>query len=550
MLEKEEMKVFENPDYWCGQLGYRPGRDGVGYQDFPVHQLKVEYILAGEPSGKLLDIGCAFGYIVKRLREEGIDAFGIDISQYALSQAPEDIKPYLKQGSVDNLHWPDRCFNMVVTFSVLEHIDPAILPKAISEIKRVAGKGIIAVTPGDDPHFDEDVTHQTKQPLSWWRKQFPPQFEVLDDATERWLWAKIPEVPIHRIQWMQSKVTLRDRILDVGCAENPVWAGTPFNVVTLDSQINPEIQIFPDVLGEAEHLPFKDKSFDIVSQGELLEHVPDPQRVLKEAVRVARKKVIITVPWEHVWPPELKPFWNPGHVRFYAPDSLEYELKKVGLPFNIEEIRHGVWAWLGAEVYCEQENGGELVKINLGSFLDTIGHGWANWDILPIQQHITPGHKFKQWDVREGLPLADGSVDLFRVSHLIEHLTLEESLSLCRELYRALKPSGLARISIPDSRIILTHYMNRDMSFFNQIQPPEYIQAPTEGEKLSRLLFSGDYSHKAIYNFEMLKNFLEQAGFEPGKTYNVSPGFSHSKPMKDETEDQHIEVSLTVEAVK
>jgi len=187
MPEKEEMKVFENPDYWCGQLGYRPGRDGIGYRDFPVHQLKVEYILAGEPSGKLLDIGCAFGYIVKRLREEGIDAFGIDISQYALSQAPEDIKPYLKQGSVDNLPWPDQCFNMVVTFSVLEHIDPAILPKAISEIKRVARRGIIAITSGNNPDFNEDITHRTKQPLSWWKAQFPPEFEVQSDADEDWM---------------------------------------------------------------------------------------------------------------------------------------------------------------------------------------------------------------------------------------------------------------------------------------------------------------------------------------------------------------------------
>ncbi len=354
---------------------------------------------------------------------------------------------------------------------------------------------------------------------------------------------------MHRHDWIRSKVNLEDAILEVGCAENPVWAGTPFKVTTLDKSVRPEEQCFPNVIGEAENLPFEDKKTDIVCCDELLEHVPDPQRVLKEAVRVARKKVIITVPWEHVWPPELKPFWNPGHVRFYAPKTLEDELKKVDLPFNIEEIRHGAWAWLGAEVYCEKEKT-ELVKINLGSFVDTIGHEWENWDILPIQQqYITPGHKFKQWDVRRGLPLANGSVDLIRMSHLIEHLTLEESHNLCGELYRVLKPDGLARISTPDARIILKHYQNRDMSFFNKIQPPEYIQAPTQGEKLSRILFSGDYSHKAIYNFEMIKNFLEQAGF--GKQiYNVSPGFSHSAVMRNETEDQHIEVSLTVEVLK
>lgn len=191
----------------------------------------------------------------------------------------------------------------------------------------------------------------------------------------------------------------------------------------------------------------------------------------------------------------------------------------------------------------------EIVKINLGSFVDTIGYGWQNWDILAIQQYITPGHKFRQWDVRRGLPLADNSVDLIRCSHLIEHLTLDEAKNLLREMYRVLKPGGFARISTPDARIIVKHYVNRDMSFFNQVQPPEYIQAPTEGERLSRLLFSGDYSHKAIYDFAMLKNFLHQAGFELGKVYLVGPGFSWSGIMR-ETKDQHIEVSLTIEAMK
>lgn len=356
---------------------------------------------------------------------------------------------------------------------------------------------------------------------------------------------------MHRHDWIRSKVNLEDTILEAGCAENPVWKGTPFKVTTLDKSVRPEEQCFPDVVGQAENLPFKDKYFDIVCCDELLEHVPDPQQVLKETVRVARKKAIITVPWEHVWPPDLKPFWNPGHVRFYTPETLKDELTKLGLPFKIEEIRNGPWVWLGAEVYCDREKAiatEEMVKINLGSFVDTIGYGWQNWDILPIQQHITPGHKFRQWDVRRGLPLPDNSVDLIRMSHLIEHLTLEEAHKLCREIYRVLKPSGVARISTPDARIIIRHYQNQDMSFFSAIQPPEFIQAPTEGERLSRILFSSDYQHKAVYDFEMLKNFLEQAGFR--KIQQVSPGFSNSEVIRNETVDQHIEISITVEATR
>lgn len=548
--------IFDNPLYWKGELGYRPGPDGIGYRDFPLNRVKADYTMSKTARGKTLDIGCAMGYIVRRLRGRGVDAWGLDISEYAISHAPEDVKPYLKVGSADSLPWGDKEFDMVVSFSTFEHLPKGIVEKAISEAIRVAKKGIISVTPGDSPHFDEDVSHQTKQPLSWWREQFPPEFEVRSDADEEWQKtipdvSKIATVLMLRHDWVRSKVTLQDSILEVGCAENPVWKYTLFKVTTVDSQINPELQILPDVKAEAEALPFQDGEFDIVSEGELLEHVPDPRQVLKEAVRVAKKKVVLTVPFEFLWPDSLKPFWNPGHVRFYSPASLEAELKPLGLPYKIELIKNGPWAWLGAEVYKESNViTNEMLKLNLGSFVDTLGYNWTNIDILAVQQYIPKGHKFRQWDLRRGIPYPDNSVDLIRASHLIEHFTLEEAHNLCREIYRVLKPGGFARILTPDAHLILKHYLNGDMSYFNQIQPPEYIQAPTEGEKLSRLLFSGDYSHKAIYDFGMLKNFLHQAGFELGKVYLVGAGFSRSLAMQQEAPDQHTEVSLIVEVIK
>ncbi len=359
-----------------------------------------------------------------------------------------------------------------------------------------------------------------------------------------------PPPDIHRIDWVRSKVTWRDRILELGCAENPVWRHTPFQALTLDISVRPEEDCRPDIVADAASIPLKDRSVDVCCANELLEHVQDPQAVLREAVRVARK-VIVTVPAEHLWPKALKPFWNPGHVRFYTKETFEGELKQLGLPFKVETIRHGYWRHYGAEIYCD---GGKTmesqVKLNLGSFVDTIGHGFENIDILNVKQHIPADHKFRQWDLRRGIPYPDSSVDLIRMSHLIEHLTLEEAKALLRECFRVLKPGGLVRISTPDMDIILRHYRNRDMSFFNQIQPPEYIQAPTEGEKLSRLLFSGDYQHKAVYSFEMLKNFLEQAGFRSERIFRSVPGFSHSEEMQSETQDQHIEISLLVEAVK
>jgi SAM-dependent methyltransferase len=47
-------------------------------------------------------------------------------------------------------------------------------------------------------------------------------------------------------------------------------------------------------VGQAEHLPFADKEFDVVALLTLLEFCPDPHQVMREALRVARKALLVT----------------------------------------------------------------------------------------------------------------------------------------------------------------------------------------------------------------------------------------------------------------
>ena len=42
----------------------------------------------------VLDAGCAMGFLVEALRDRGVEAYGFDISEYAISRVREDIKPY------------------------------------------------------------------------------------------------------------------------------------------------------------------------------------------------------------------------------------------------------------------------------------------------------------------------------------------------------------------------------------------------------------------------------------------------------------------------
>lgn len=89
------------------------------------------------------------------------------------------------------------------------------------------------------------------------------------------------------------------KILDIGIGDAFPWRGVKRkNVIGFDIQF---WENFVDVIGDARHLPFKDKSFDTVTCFEVIEHIPPTDRdiVLKEMERVARDIIIISVPSRH-----------------------------------------------------------------------------------------------------------------------------------------------------------------------------------------------------------------------------------------------------------
>lgn len=361
----------------------------------------------------------------------------------------------------------------------------------------------------------------------------------------------VPPKESFREAWIQSQVSLEETILELGCAENPVWQGTPFKVTTCDQSRREEDSCLPDIVCDAAAVPKPDKSFDVVSVCELLEHVDDPLAVLREAVRLARYRVVITVPNEWEWPEALKPFTNPGHKRFFNAASLAALLSELKMPgqIKIENIIRDYWWHFGAVITLEEKKP-KVSCLNLGSFVDTIsGDHWRNIDILPLRGRIPAAVNFLQADLSQGLPMyASNSVDVIRASHLIEHLPLESAKALLCDCYRVLKPGGVLRIAVPDLEIMIKKYRAGEMEYFNVDQPLEFVLAPTAGEKFSRLMFSGDYAHRAVYDFGMLEIFLRQAGF--ATVVRSAPGFSHSEVMQQETKDQHPEISLYVEAVK
>jgi SAM-dependent methyltransferase len=107
------------------------------------------------------------------------------------------------------------------------------------------------------------------------------------------------------------------RVLEVGCGEGVVLAtlaarlpGTRFDGLELDEtalrQARARCPRATLVRGDACELPFGDKCFDLVVCLEVLEHLPEPLRALRELRRVARGGCLISVPHE--------PFFRAGNL--------------------------------------------------------------------------------------------------------------------------------------------------------------------------------------------------------------------------------------------
>lgn len=86
-----------------------------------------------------------------------------------------------------------------------------------------------------------------------------------------------------------------ETILDVGCG-TALYAYLFRNYKGIDPSRGMLDQANADVVkGEAEDLPFKDKSFDIVISISSIHNFKDYKKAIKEMKRVARKRIIITL---------------------------------------------------------------------------------------------------------------------------------------------------------------------------------------------------------------------------------------------------------------
>jgi SAM-dependent methyltransferase len=125
-----------------------------------------DFIVAEFSLRTVLDVGCAIGFLVEALRDRGVDARGIDISDYAIAQVPEALKAYCTLGSVtDEL---DGRYDLITCIEVLEHLSPEGAEEAVENLARHTDRILFSSTPYDHA----EPTHASVRPPDAWVRLF------------------------------------------------------------------------------------------------------------------------------------------------------------------------------------------------------------------------------------------------------------------------------------------------------------------------------------------------------------------------------------------
>jgi SAM-dependent methyltransferase len=129
-------------DYWDGdrKICYGGYRYMEGRWEKVARAMVEQYGI--KPGDKILDVGCGKGFLLYDFTKvvPDLELHGIDISEYAIANAKEEIKDRLQVGNATSLPYSDNYFDFVFSITTLHNLHCYDLDKALREIERVSKK--------------------------------------------------------------------------------------------------------------------------------------------------------------------------------------------------------------------------------------------------------------------------------------------------------------------------------------------------------------------------------------------------------------------------
>lgn len=171
-------------------------------------------------------------------------------------------------------------------------------------------------------------------------------------------------------------------------------------------------------------------------------------------------------------------------------------------------------------------------KVALGSGKRYYGEDWLHIDNAKF-------HHTRQYDIFN-LPFEDNLCELLYACHLIAYFDRQEIVPILKEWYRVLKPGGILRIATPDFGAICMMYQTTNTPLKNML-------GPLYGKMQMNDVW---IYHKTCYDYEALRNILQQADF------GIVSRYDHKATETANIDDHSAAyingtlISLNIEAVK
>lgn len=150
----------------CGLIPYR--RDVPQWSEF--FGKVAEALNQNLKPCTVLDVGCAIGFLVEEFWRRGVRAYGIDISEYAISQIPQDLRSFCRVLSA-TAPLPDdfpQYYDLITCIEVLEHITEEEARDAIGNMASRTTCILFSST----PHDLTEPTHVNVRPVIYWLQLF------------------------------------------------------------------------------------------------------------------------------------------------------------------------------------------------------------------------------------------------------------------------------------------------------------------------------------------------------------------------------------------
>lgn len=184
-------------------------------------------------SHSVLDIGTGCGYLVKLLCDAGVDAWGLDTSDYAIANscAPGRVL----KASVTDIPFKDEYFDVIFSNGLWEYLTLDEIKKGRYEIWRVGHKQIHNIDHDKCDYRDDFVTWK---PQEWWDQQLSapkimvscPTHELKEYAHQAWCdMAHGLDYPNYEIFVVDNSPTLdcylrwKDKIPMAHIDPDPTW---------------------------------------------------------------------------------------------------------------------------------------------------------------------------------------------------------------------------------------------------------------------------------------------------------------------------------------